>query len=876
MSSKIVFDKRGSFRINNPDKISFLYFPLVNQYGMKSCITPKMHGDNKIDVNHFGLIPVSVLDLEENKLSRNMFFNVNGNIYSITGNTPIQKLENDDVVGIYDFLSQKVKRTNKFFEIEVTSFVPEINANMELHKVSFKALDDLIVKPVIGFPLYGRSADNIRDHRHVTSLLNRIKITNNSLTLFPTLSFDERGHNINDFMYDVTINSALKIKNYWPILEEFIGEGNDFETPEVVKSDLNNSYKTGDVLTGYEMIAGFEYEKQILKPGEEISFVIGFTIDNKNNLERLREFVSTKNFDYLLNKTKTAWENEIDKLQFNFYKTDFSNYLRWVTIQPILRKIYGCSFLPFHDYGRGGRGWRDLWQDIIALELINAKDIKSLIVSNFGGVRIDGTNATIIGDRLGEFKADRNNIVRVWMDHAAWPTFSTNLYINRTGDIRVLLEEKEYFKDKFVYYTKIIDEDYIGETNKVLTSSGQVYYGSILEHLLIENLVAFYHVGKHGNILLCDADWNDGIDMANELGESVAFTGFYKSNFDVLARLTKKLNELGIKEIEILKELAVLIENSDYSIVTKKSVLNKYFSLVKSSVSGAKIKVSCDELTKKFIDISSSISDHINENELMKGEKYSFYNGYYDNKSERFENPIDKKMTLIGQVFNVMGGVASTEQIKKIIEASNDILFDENVKGYRLNSKLKEDLHNIGRFMGFGYGHKENGAVFEHMNVMYGNALYKRGFVKEGSVIIRGVYDYVNDIEKSKCLPGIPEYFDSKGRGVYPYLTGSAAWYLYTIAEEIFGVKGDFGDLIIEPKLLIDDFIDLKAEIKMIFNDQNINIQFENKDNLDYQEYMIKKVLINGKSVVINNSFLKIKKENIKEDLNIIVNLGAK
>lgn len=33
---------------------------------------------------------------------------------------------------------------------------------------------------------------------------------------------------------------------------------------------------------------------------------------------------------------------------------------------------------------------------------------------------------------------------------------------------------------------------------------------------------------------------------------------------------------------------------------------------------------------------------------------------------------------------------------------------------------------------GFAYGEKENGAVFSHMAVMFANALYKRGFVKEG------------------------------------------------------------------------------------------------------------------------------------------------
>lgn len=33
---------------------------------------------------------------------------------------------------------------------------------------------------------------------------------------------------------------------------------------------------------------------------------------------------------------------------------------------------------------------------------------------------------------------------------------------------------------------------------------------------------------------------------------------------------------------------------------------------------------------------------------------------------------------------------------------------------------------------GFAYGHKENGAVFSHMDIMYANALYQRGFAFEG------------------------------------------------------------------------------------------------------------------------------------------------
>ena len=38
--------------------------------------------------------------------------------------------------------------------------------------------------------------------------------------------------------------------------------------------------------------------------------------------------------------------------------------------------------------------------------------------------------------------------------------------------------------------------------------------------------------------------------------------------------------------------------------------------------------------------------------------------------------------------------------------------------------------------MGFGYGQKENGAIFSHMQMMYAYSLIKRGFVKEGRVLM--------------------------------------------------------------------------------------------------------------------------------------------
>ena len=154
--------------------------------------------------------------------------------------------------------------------------------------------------------------------------------------------------------------------------------------------------------------------------------------------------------------SKAYWQNTVNKLGFNIQNKAVSDYLGFVQLQPILRRHFGNSYMPHHDYGKGGKGWRDLWQDLLSLIMYQDDTVKETLLNNFAGIRIDGTNATIIGEVPGDFKADRNNIVRVWSDHGAWPLLTTLMYVHETGDIQFLFEKTPYFDDQFTHYTKKI------------------------------------------------------------------------------------------------------------------------------------------------------------------------------------------------------------------------------------------------------------------------------------------------------------------------------------------------------------------------------------------------------------------------------------
>ena len=65
-------------------------------------------------------------------------------------------------------------------------------------------------------------------------------------------------------------------------------------------------------------------------------------------------------------RMKTYWEQKVN-VSYHTKDRQFDRYMQWVSFQPILRRIYGCSFCRTMITERGGRGWRDLWQDCLAL-----------------------------------------------------------------------------------------------------------------------------------------------------------------------------------------------------------------------------------------------------------------------------------------------------------------------------------------------------------------------------------------------------------------------------------------------------------------------------------------------------------------------------
>lgn len=883
-------DECGTFKLENATNTSYLYFPLAAEEGIKNSITPYLGGDSKLDQNHFLLSPVSAEELHNNKNTRNFWCIMEGGTcVSLTGvsseaMSKVFSKEQESCTVEAGMLWHKVSRHNKEsgLDSEIMSFVPIADGMVEIMMVTVTNQSDVskTFSPVGAIPVYGRSADNLRDHRHVTSLLHRVCTTENGVEITPTFSFDERGHQVNDMTYYVmgADESGAVPVGFYPIAEDYIGEGGNFEHPAAIYQNLP-PVGAGVRVDGYEAVGGIRFAETTLEPGKSKSFILLLGMEqgeeSRDKIDKILNKYNTKDkVDSALSATKEYWKR---KLNVTYHTADknFDNFMYWVNFQPMLRRIFGCSFLPHHDYGKGGRGWRDLWQDCLALLIMNPDGVREMLLANYGGVRIDGSNATIIGSKQGEFIADRNNITRVWMDHGLWPLMTTKLYIDQTGDIGILLKNQKYFKDRQVARGTKIDEEFTGGAPIQTDSCGKEYEGTILEHILIQNLTCFYEVGSHNHMRLRGADWNDALDMASENGESVAFTAAYAGNFEDLARLLTVLKESHKMEyVEIAKEMEPLFEDNAaiYDSIDKKlELLEAYENSCMHTVSGEKVYLPVDSVIESMKNKAEWLKNHIRKTEWIKDGENGWFNSYYDNSKRQVEGLFEDgvRMMLTGQVFTIMSGTATNEQVSAIATSADKYLYKAEVGGYRLNTDFNEVKRDLGRMFGFAYGHKENGAVFSHMTTMYGNALYKRGFVKEGYKALNTLYKQADNFEISKIYPGIPEYFSDKGRGLYHYLTGAASWLMLTVITEMFGVKGNLGNLVLEPKLMAEQFdTDGKASVKMNFGRKKWNIIYINKEHKETGEYKIGTVYLDGKQIEITEN-------NVVAELPVIQKLDA-
>lgn len=225
---------------------------------------------------------------------------------------------------------------------------------------------------------------------------------------------------------------------------------------------------------------------------------------------------------------------------------------------------------------------------------------------------------------------------------------------------------------------------------------------------------------------------------------------------------------------------------------------------------------------------------------------------------------------MTAQTFSIMSGAATDEQVQKTIHAVNNYLPDKNTGGIRLTLPLGDNTWNFGRGFALIYGEKENGGMFSHMTTMYAYALYSRGYAREGYQIIKSIYELSTNTQIAQIYPGVPEYISSRGRGMYSYVTGAGSWTIFLMLTQVYGIRGQLGDLLIEPKLVKEQYDSGEVlTVDTLFAEKEVCVSFYNRKHLDYGEYQLGELSINGEvwKNQINSTSVVIHQAELEEKL---------
>ena len=108
---------------------------------------------------------------------------------------------------------------------------------------------------------------------------------------------------------------------------------------------------------------------------------------------------------------------------------------------------------------------------------------------------------------------------------------------------------------------------------------------------------------------------------------------------------------------------------------------------------------------------------------------------------------------------------------------------------------------------------------------------------------------------------------------MYLYLTGSASWYIYTILEEVLGIKFSLGAIHLEPKLTAGDFFNHSIKAKFAWDETIVWVTYQAKTKK--RVYCMKEVFLEGTRIPLQAGACSIKKDALpKGEAHLVVQLG--
>lgn len=167
------------------------------------------------------------------------------------------------------------------------------------------------------------------------------------------------------------------------------------------------------------------------------------------------------------------------------------------------------------------------------------------------------------------------------------------------------------------------------------------------------------------------------------------------------------------------------------------------------------------------------------------------------------------KIFLNPQSWAMLSDCATSSQTHQMLAAVKENL--ETPYGVMMLSpaytQMRED---VGRVTQKFPGTAENGSVYNHASVFYAYSLLQKGYADEAFEVLEKMLPTEQDFLIRGQLPlFIPNYYrgayhqipEAAGKSSGLFNTGTVAWFLRCIVEEVYGLKGCLQGLIVTPKL---------------------------------------------------------------------------
>ncbi|MCB9015967.1 MAG: glycosyl transferase [Lentimicrobiaceae bacterium] len=536
--------------------------------------------------------------------------------------------------------------------------------------------------------------------------------------------------------------------------ETFLGAYNGFDNPEMVR----NGSCGHSVAHGWSPVASHFIEME-LEPGEtkEYVFVLGYVENNNDekfsapnviNKTKARQMISqfetSEQVETALKQLRDSWTTLLGTFNVKSGDEKLDRMVNiWNQYQSMITYYFSRSTSYFESGIGRGMGFRDSNQDIIGMVHL-APELARQRIIDLASTQLEDGSAYHQYQPLT--KKGNHEVGGNFNDDPLWLILSVSAYLKETGDWSLL--------------------DYHAPFNNNGNES------SIFEHIKR----SFYHVvnnlGPHNLPLIGRADWNDCLNLncfSETPGESFQTTN----------------NKIGKTAESVMIAGMFVLYGKEY--------------------------VRICQLTGRSAEATEA-QHHINNMKSAidaygwDGEWFLRAYDYYGNKVGSKEND-EGQIFIESQGFCIMAGIGIEDgRAKQALKSVEDRL--ATPYGIVLLNPAYTKYHlNLGEITTYPPGYKENAGIFCHNNpwIIIAETLVGNGD-KAFDYYKRITPAYLEDIsELHKTEPYVYSQMiagkDSAkpGEAKNSWLTGTAAWNLYTVSQYILGIQPDYDGLSVNP-----------------------------------------------------------------------------